>query len=125
MTSLNSDANKLPLGKLSRNTLRKGNSMLKQISELPGDLTVDNMSRSEALADLTSRYYTIIPHIFGRAKPPVINNVGRLKREAELIESLSEMEIAKDNFERELTSFLLGTGLIPLDDQSPKRRAEA
>jgi len=96
MTSLNYDANKLPLGKLSQNTLRKGNSVLKQISELLGNLSVDRSSRSEALADLTSRYYTIIPHIFGRAKPPVINTIDRLKREAELIESLGEMEIATE-----------------------------
>ena len=100
MTSLNYDANKLPLGKLSQNTLQKGNSVLKEISELLGDPSISipkyGRTQSGALADLTSRYYTLIPHIFGRATPPVINTVDRLKREAELIESLGEMEIASE-----------------------------
>lgn len=100
MTSLNYDANKLPLGKLSQNTLQKGNLVLKEISELLSDPSISipkyGRTQSETLAYLTSRYYTLIPHIFGRATPPVINTVDRLKREAELIESLSEMEIASD-----------------------------
>ena len=70
--------------------------MLKEISEVLGDQTMNKQTQSETLAELTSRYYTIIPHIFGRATPPVINNVDRLKREAELIDSLGEMEIATE-----------------------------
>jgi len=107
MTSLNYDANKLPLGKLSQNTLQKGNSVLKEISELLGDPSISiskyGRTQPEALADLTSRYYTLIPHIFGRATPPVIKTVDRLKREAELIESLSEMEIASEIIANVLT----------------------
>jgi poly [ADP-ribose] polymerase len=100
MTELNYDANKLPLGKLSDSTLKKGNSALREISDVLGDPTLamtrhggDQMS---VLAALTSRYYTIIPHIFGRNKPPVISTLAQLKREAELIESLGEMEIATE-----------------------------
>jgi len=100
MTALNYDANKLPLGKLSQNTLQKGNSILKEISNLLADVnlakTKYGSSFDYALATLTSRYYTVIPHVFGRNIPPVINNVDRLKREAELIESLGSMEIATE-----------------------------
>jgi poly [ADP-ribose] polymerase len=100
MTSLNYDANKLPLGKLSENTLQRGNSILKDISNVLADpgiaQTKYSSSSSDALATLTSRYYTIIPHVFGRNVPPIINNVDRLKREAELIESLGSMEIATE-----------------------------
>jgi poly [ADP-ribose] polymerase 2/3/4 len=100
MTALNYDANKLPLGKLSDNTLRKGNSVLKEISDVLGDPNIAvakyGQTQTMALANLTSRYYSIIPHVFGRNIPPVINTVGRLKREAELIESLGEMEIAAE-----------------------------
>ena len=100
MIALNYDANKLPLGKLSDSTLKKGNLLLKEISELLEDPTLAK-SRYESpftgvLADLSSRYYTIIPHVFGRKQPPVINNVPHLKREAELIQSLGEMEIAAE-----------------------------
>src|SRR5271169_1763925 len=100
MTSLNYDANKLPLGKLSESTLQKGNSILKEISNVLADASIAKTqygsSSSDALATLTSRYYTIIPHVFGRYVPPIINNVDRLKREAELIESLGSMEIATE-----------------------------
>jgi poly [ADP-ribose] polymerase 2/3/4 len=100
MTSLNYDANKLPLGKLSENTLQKGNSILKEISNILADPKIAGnkygSSFDHALATLTSRYYTIIPHVFGRSVPPIINNVDRLKREAELIESLGSMEIATE-----------------------------
>jgi poly [ADP-ribose] polymerase len=100
MTALNYDANKLPLGKLSENTLRKGNLVLKEISEVLDDPTLA-MSRYEGtsetvLSELSSRYYTIIPHVFGRNKPPVINSMPHLKREAELVQSLGEMEIAAE-----------------------------
>jgi poly [ADP-ribose] polymerase len=100
MKSLNYDANKLPLGKLSENTLRKGNLVLKEISDVLGDptlaLTTQRGNQADILATLTSRYYTIIPHVFGRNKPPVIDTLDRLKREAELVESLGEMEIATE-----------------------------
>lgn len=100
MTALNYDANKLPLGKLSDNTLRKGYCVLKDISDVLGDSNIAMAKYGEtqtaALASLTSRYYSIIPHVFGRNIPPVINTVDRLKREAELIESLGEMEIATE-----------------------------
>jgi poly [ADP-ribose] polymerase len=100
MTYLNYDANKLPLGKLSENTLKKGNSALKDISEVLADPNVAAKkyggTRDNVLATLTSRYYTIIPHAFGRNKPPVINTVDHLKKEAELVESLGEMEIATE-----------------------------
>jgi poly [ADP-ribose] polymerase 2/3/4 len=100
MAALNYDANKLPLGKLSENTLRKGNSVLKDISDVIGDATLAikkfGGSRTAVLATLTSQYYTIIPHAFGRQVPPVIDTLERLKREAELVESLGEMEIATE-----------------------------
>lgn len=100
MMALNYDANKLPLGKLSDNTLKKGNLALKEISELLDDPTLA-MTRYEStqaaiLSQLSSRYYTIIPQVFGRKKPPIINNMSYLKREAELIQSLGEMEIAAE-----------------------------
>ena len=100
MTELNYDANKLPLGKLSDSTLKRGNMALREISEVLSDPTLAMTRYGEdqraALATLTSRYYTIIPHVFGRKKPPVIDTLARLKREAELIEGLGEMEIANE-----------------------------
>ena len=111
MMALNYDANKLPLGKLSDNTLRKGNLVLKQISELLDDPSLASTryesTPAAVLSQLSSRYYTIIPHVFGRNKPPIINNMSHLKREAELIQSLGEMEIAAEIISNVFLSSLL------------------
>jgi poly [ADP-ribose] polymerase len=45
----------------------------------------------EAISD---SYYTIIPHSFGRQRPPIITTNEALQREVTLLESLGDMEIA-------------------------------
>jgi len=111
MTSLNYDANKLPLGKLSDSTLKKGFQLLKDISAVLTDpsisMTKFRASQSQVLLRLTSDYYTVIPHDFGRKAPPVINSIAQLKLEAELIESLGEMEIAAELMDHVLPRLLL------------------
>ena len=42
---------------------------------------------------LSNRYFTTIPHIFGRNRPPVLDNQQIIKREIELLEALTDMEI--------------------------------
>jgi Poly(ADP-ribose) polymerase, regulatory domain len=79
----------------------KGYSALKEISEVIRDPALaitkhGGPSLQEVLVTLTSRYYSVIPHAFGRQVPPTVNSIERLKREAELIESLGEMEIAAE-----------------------------
>jgi poly [ADP-ribose] polymerase 2/3/4 len=100
MASLNYDADKLPLGKLSKKTLQRGNSVLKEISDLLGNPALARSAHGQpyaiALSTFTSRYYSIIPHAFGRRHPPLIDSVVRLKFEAAMIESLGEMEIASE-----------------------------
>jgi poly [ADP-ribose] polymerase len=100
MASLNYDADKLPLGKLSKKTLQKRNSVLKEISDLLGNpalaLSIYSQPFATAFSTLTSRYYSIIPHTFGRHHPLLIDSVTRLKFEAKMIESLGEMEIASE-----------------------------
>ena len=41
-------------------------------------------------------YYSLIPHAFGRNRPPVIRSHELLKGEVELLESLSDMKAADD-----------------------------
>ncbi|KAG9187244.1 poly [ADP-ribose] polymerase [Alternaria panax] len=89
MTALNYDANKLPLGKLSKGTIARGFQALKDLSVL-----IDNndaMSRDE-VERLSNQYFSIIPHAFGRNRPPVIRGIDQLKKEIELLESLADMK---------------------------------
>lgn len=101
MASLSYDSNKLPLGKLSKDTISRGYSTLKEISEVLKDPATApqrfpdiGSTFYEIVAVLTSRYYTVIPHNFGRYTPPVIDTVAKLKKETELVETLSDMKIA-------------------------------
>ncbi|KAH0544608.1 hypothetical protein FGG08_001257 [Glutinoglossum americanum] len=100
MASMEYDANKLPLGKLSKRTLENGFQMLKNLAEVLSDPSVaaskHTMSPPEAIQHFTNQYYSVIPHSFGRLRPPVINTEAMMKREIELLESLADMEIANE-----------------------------
>ncbi|KAF8710590.1 hypothetical protein RHS03_02283, partial [Rhizoctonia solani] len=91
------DANKLPLGKMSKTTILYGFAALKKLSEVidnpSGDLAKELGGYSKACAELSGRYYSIIPHDFGRNKPIIIDNNDTLKRELELVDSLGDMSL--------------------------------
>ncbi|KAF9883648.1 hypothetical protein FE257_003082 [Aspergillus nanangensis] len=98
MESMSYDAKKLPLGKLSKRTLRAGFQLLKDLSEL---LVTPNLAASKydttfsAATDyLSDQYFTTIPHVFGRNRPPVLNSETLIKKEVELLEALTDMEVA-------------------------------
>lgn len=73
MASMRYDANKLPLGKLFRKTLSQGFAALNDLSEIVISPALAQSkygnSLEEVLNDLTSKYYTMIPHDFGRQRP--------------------------------------------------------
>ena len=122
MISMSYDANKLPLGKLSKTTLNQGFLVLKAIGELINQPSLAQQqydcSIGNAYLLLTNRYYSVIPHAFGRNVPPVINSSHMLKREVELIESLGDMQIATEVIKN--TKHALdkdGNPMNPIDQQ--------
>lgn len=98
MSALNYDANKLPLGKLSKSTILRGFQALKDLAALFDDNTlaqsVHSMPYGNAVEALSNQFYSIIPHDFGRNRPPVISSEIMLKKEIELLESLGDMKEA-------------------------------
>ncbi|KAA8621228.1 poly polymerase 2 ADP-ribosyltransferase 2 [Pyrenophora tritici-repentis] len=126
MTALNYDANKLPLGKLSKGTIARGFQALKDLSEL-----IDQPGASEAeIQHLSNVYLSVIPHNFGRNRPPVIQTNDALKKEIELLESLSDMketaamlksQLKDDSGVHQLDKQFQGLGMnemTPLDHKS-------
>lgn len=89
MIQIGYDADKMPLGKLSKEHLTKGYEVLKNLETAILSGATDDM-----LADLSSRFYTLIPHSFGRNKPPTINNIEMLKVKLEMIQSLTDVSLA-------------------------------
>lgn len=112
MDSMNYDANKLPLGKLSKATITRGFQTLKDLSALIDDASIANPDRDQ-IEDLSNLYYSFIPHSFGRNRPPVISTTDMLKREIELLESLSDLKDA-DNI---LKAEKKGDEIHPLDSR--------
>ena len=100
MSDLNYDVQKLPLGKLGKTTITRGYQALKDLSALIDDASLaQNLyqtSFQQATEDLSNSFYSLIPHAFGRNRPPVINTQDMLKREVDLLESLSDMKDASN-----------------------------
>ncbi|KAF1969654.1 PARP-domain-containing protein [Bimuria novae-zelandiae CBS 107.79] len=92
MNDLNYDVNKMPLGKLSKATIKRGFETLTKLAALLNSALV---SRQD-VEDLSNRYYSLIPHNFGRSRPPVIGDPGALKREVEMLDSLGDMKEAAE-----------------------------
>jgi poly [ADP-ribose] polymerase len=62
MSALNYDADKMPLGKLSKATINRGFQTLKDLAAL----LQGAVSSSTQVEELSNRYYSLIPHNFGR-----------------------------------------------------------
>ncbi|KAI7152777.1 PARP-domain-containing protein [Hortaea werneckii] len=91
MVQLNYDSKKLPLGKLSKQTITRGFHALKNLSEC-----ISDPSRAGEIEDFSNLFFSLIPHDFGRNRPPVIRSTEVLKNEIELLENLSDLKAADD-----------------------------
>ncbi|KAF2434596.1 PARP-domain-containing protein [Tothia fuscella] len=96
MAEMNYDPQKLPLGKLSKRTISQGYEHLKQLAHLIMNPGTGTTADGDTVVDLTNAYLSVVPHAFGRNKPQPITTQQALKREIELLESLSDMKIAED-----------------------------
>ncbi|XP_047307874.1 poly [ADP-ribose] polymerase 2-like [Impatiens glandulifera] len=97
MMEIGYNAEKLPLGKLSKSTISKGYDVLKRIADVIGQ------SDRQILEQLSGEFYTVIPHDFGfkKMRDFVIDTPQKLKSKLEMVEALGEIELAskllKDN----------------------------
>ncbi|EPS95706.1 hypothetical protein FOMPIDRAFT_1038418 [Fomitopsis schrenkii] len=119
LSSMNYDANKLPLGKLAKSTILNGFAALKILSEVisqpDGDAAKQHGGFRTAVEDLTGRYYSIIPHVFGRNRPTIIADMRLLKKELELVDALGDMEVASKLISSSVPKDAGGRPLNPLD----------
>ena len=85
------DSKKMPLGKLSPCTLSNGLNILKEIED---ELNNKNPNK-EKLTNLSSQFYSQIPHNFGFKKMAnfIIDSKEKIKEKNEMINSLGDMKI--------------------------------
>ncbi|SJL05268.1 related to poly polymerase [Armillaria ostoyae] len=122
LSSMNYDARKLPLGRLSKATILSGFNALKTLSEVLDDPSCDAVkqnggSQRAAIEQLTGAYYSIIPHDFGRQRPMVIDTKQRLQRELEIVDALGDMEIASKLIASSTSTDTDGAPINPIDAQ--------
>ena len=65
MREIGYDASKMPLGQLSESNIKKGFECLQLISECLEEQTKTKKSLRTRLGNLSSQFYTFIPHDFG------------------------------------------------------------
>ncbi|XP_004715313.1 protein mono-ADP-ribosyltransferase PARP3 [Echinops telfairi] len=91
MAHMNLDVKKMPLGKLSKQQIARGFEALEALEEAlkgpaPG---------GPSLEELSSHFYTVIPHNFGRARPPPINSPELLQAKKDMLLVLADIELAQ------------------------------
>ena len=93
LAELEYDVSKTPLGKLTRNSVLRGYSVLKELAYFVG---ADGALDVDAVVELSNQYFSLIPHAFGRNRPPTLNSPGMIKKEITLLETLTDMQAAND-----------------------------
>lgn len=89
------DPTRMPLGQLSQKTLLRGYSVLQELATLIGNL--GHGGNNAQVQDLSNQYYTLIPHVFRRnVAPPVLNEFHMIKREIELLETLTDLRLSDE-----------------------------
>ena len=88
------DSDKIPLGQLSSEVIKKGYQYLNQLEKIIGNNN-DKKINTKEIYDLSSKYFSIIPHNFGMYHMHnfVINSTERIKEENELLDSIKNIKI--------------------------------
>lgn len=96
MVELEIDVNKMPLGKISQKQINTGYGILNQIiAEVQKHRANPTQESWNALVQLSSQYYTLIPFACGRGSaPPVIDTPERIQRNIETLDDLSNIRVA-------------------------------
>jgi predicted DNA-binding WGR domain protein len=126
LIKLEIDPKKMPLGKIDKKQLDKGQAILKQLLDL-----VDQDPDDEDIDDLSSQFYTLIPYSCGRKIPPRIDNTQILAKYMEMLDELRNIEVAvkitevKEKDENPLDTIYKGMNneIKPLDKSSKMWKA--
>ncbi len=89
MASFDIDVKKMPLGQLSKSQVQKGYLVLEELEE-----TLGKGGTVAKINEISSRFYTLIPHSFGRKTPPPINTPELLHKKVDMLNVLNDIEIA-------------------------------
>eukprot|EP00669_Euglena_mutabilis_P002590 TRINITY_DN13254_c0_g1_i1.p1 TRINITY_DN13254_c0_g1~~TRINITY_DN13254_c0_g1_i1.p1 ORF type:complete len:352 (-),score=116.46 TRINITY_DN13254_c0_g1_i1:193-1248(-) len=110
-----SGGNDVPLGKLSKPQIEKGQAVLERIEE------AINADAKGTLAALSSEFYSLIPHNFGRQRPEAITALPKLFEKVEMLKFYLRMGFEDLDTKDEHAAPISGLMDLPL----PSSLAEA
>mmetsp|Transcript_19383 Transcript_19383/g.41946 ORF Transcript_19383/g.41946 Transcript_19383/m.41946 type:complete len:849 (-) Transcript_19383:893-3439(-) len=90
MTSMELDISRMPLGRLSEAQVKRGMDVLEEIEE-----EIQGRARRAELQKLSSKFYQVVPHSFGRRVPPVIDSLDTVQQKFDLCNVLMDIEAAQ------------------------------
>ena len=73
------DVKKMPLGKLSKTQIARGFEVLEELEK-----AVDSKNKKKMM-ELSSKFYTVIPHDFGRRVPPVMDTLEIIRQKYDML----------------------------------------
>ena len=89
------DSKKCPLGKITNSQIQESYKILNDIKN-----NINTYS-GEDFIEKSSLFWTLIPYNTGRNRPPIIDNLNKIKKYSEMIDSIKDIEIGnkilKDN----------------------------
>lgn len=91
MSELGCDVDKLPLGKLTFEQIKRGHKILSEIQRLLVSDETNENKRHSLTIQLTNDFYHCIPHNFGMKKAPVIDHLLRVKEKTRMLEQLQDI----------------------------------
>ena len=91
MSELGCDVDKLPLGKLTLDQIKRGHKILSEIQRLLVSDDTNENKRHTLTIQLTNDFYHCIPHNFGMKKAPVIDHLLRVKEKTRMLEQLQDI----------------------------------
>ncbi|XP_077458135.1 protein mono-ADP-ribosyltransferase PARP3-like isoform X2 [Stigmatopora argus] len=90
MECMNLDIKKMPLGKLSKLQIAKGFEVLEEI-----EAALNQRITKRRLEELSSKFFTEIPHNFGQNSPPTIDSLDIVEKKKEMLMVLADIELAQ------------------------------
>ena len=93
MQSMNLDIARMPLGELSDLQISKGFNVLERIK----NTLMSSVNSRTSIQDLTSEFYTVIPHSFSRNhRPDLIDSLDLLNSKIEMLSTLNDIVIGNE-----------------------------
>eukprot|EP00002_Diphylleia_rotans_P014061 TRINITY_DN2735_c0_g3_i1.p1 TRINITY_DN2735_c0_g3~~TRINITY_DN2735_c0_g3_i1.p1 ORF type:complete len:485 (-),score=120.58 TRINITY_DN2735_c0_g3_i1:429-1883(-) len=109
-----------PLGVLSLEQVAVGDKILQEAMEI---FNSSSRNKKKALEEISSKFYTAIPHRVGRQRPPVLDSMEMFKQKSDLLELMRDLvnisnTRSKDTLLREDATSMyatLGCTIEPVD----------